>query len=237
MKERDILFSGEMVRKIRAGEKWETRRLAGLEIINRCPDDWELDGTNSGETGMFTMGGENYAQFRCDKSGIRHYKVRCRYGVYGDLLWVKERFAKPFQRVGSSDPEFLYYADLPEGRSYLGVSKWSPSIHMPRRAARLTFPNQGIGIERVQSITKESVIAEGFAFREGLPLADCHAGWHEPFAAVWIKLNGEESWNRNPWVWVVKFPVQNPVLQSQIQGEPWPKEEDDHARRRPTERS
>lgn len=27
----------------------------------------------------------------------------------------------------------------------------------------------------------------------------------DSFRSLWIKINGQESWDSNPWVWVVKF--------------------------------
>lgn len=53
----------------------------------------------------------------------------------------------------------------------------------------------------------------GIADRDGLPGTDDTGWpWHEwdadprkAFARLWVKINGAESWDANPWVWVVGF--------------------------------
>jgi hypothetical protein len=76
---------------------------------------------------------------------------------------------------------------------------------MPRRASRITLQVTGTRPERLQDISKADVIAEGITKRNGFPIEDCQAGWHEPFAELWERINGKESWNSNPMIWVVEF--------------------------------
>jgi hypothetical protein len=98
--------------------------------------------------------------------------------------------------------------------------KWRPSIHMPRWASRLTLEITDVRVQRLQEISEEDAWAEGC--RQGEPTAnggyfpaeepdpsgigergwDCATDW---YADLWEEINGEGSWDKNPWVWVVTF--------------------------------
>jgi len=92
MKERPILFSGEMVQAIIDGRKTMTRR-----VINQTPagfrfDGFITDGTKDRGKAVFSPS-EN---FQYDITG--NIKVLCPYGQPGDRLWVRETW-----RVGAWD--------------------------------------------------------------------------------------------------------------------------------------
>lgn len=94
-----------------------------------------------------------------------------------------------------------------------------PSIHMPRWASRITLEITGVRVERLQDISPFDCEAEGV---QRLPLqddqpqpwwtADVSAGpiLHSRSALgayhrLWETINGPDSWDANPWVWVVEF--------------------------------
>jgi hypothetical protein len=124
----------------------------------------------------------------------------CRHGLPGDRLWVRETFA---QR-GQSDA-WVYKADSERSIGAYAAVRWKPSIHMPRRASRITIEITGTRPERLQDISKEDVLAEGVTHYDDVPVAEMYAGWHQPFAALWEEINGPGSWAGNPLVWVVAF--------------------------------
>ena len=105
-----------------------------------------------------------------------------RYGNPGDRLWVKETFA-------ILDAGIAYRMT---GSGWTDKMKWKPSIFMPRYASRLTLEIIDTRVERLQSITLED------AQREGVETTD-------QFAELWIRINGQESWDSNPFVWVIEF--------------------------------
>lgn len=102
--------------------------------------------------------------------------------------------------------------------------QWRPSIHMPRWASRLTLELTDVRVERLQDMegqhpSESDAIAEGVnkihhgdgayyysAFRN-----EPHPkNWCDPtdaFRELWEKLNGNGSWDLNPWVWVLSFKV------------------------------
>ena len=128
-------------------------------------------------------------------------------GTPGEILWVKETFkfnpgGPIYDAAGvimdSMDDELIYRADSPNL-----VTKWTPSIHMPRWASRITLEITGVRVERLQDISGPDCWAEGIG---------C-AGWDsEKYGSVthcyrdlWQSIHGSGAWEKNPWVWVVEF--------------------------------
>ena len=64
-------------------------------------------------------------------------------------------------------------------------------------------PRSAPAVERLQAITTEQLIAEGLQtrLREHDAECDLQHKWKE----LWVSLNGQESWDANPWVWAVEF--------------------------------
>lgn len=112
--------------------------------------------------------------------------------------------------------------------------KWRPSIHMPKTDARIWLEIEEVKVERVQDISEEDILNEGIQIpvsERNTPLfvlgtansafsflpAGCLADGATPptkkqilfayWAELWCKINGRESWDSNPWVWVIKFKV------------------------------
>lgn len=82
------------------------------------------------------------------------------------------------------------------------MPRWRPSIHMPRWASRITLEVTDVRVERVQDISEEDAIAEGFA------LAGCGGeGPVRTFSRMWDQINARRgySWESNPFVWCVTF--------------------------------
>jgi hypothetical protein len=195
VKERSILFSGEMVRAILAGRKTQTRRVvryrsgADLARIGRgaagCPYGQPGDQLWVRET------------WYCD-----HYEVQT--GT----------------READGARELLYYRATdcaPDGATYTGFSgetmrnPWRPSIHMPRWASRITLELTSVRVERLQDISEEDAWTEGVTRVrgdlfgvEGLVPFEHHYP-QDAFAALWHVVNPKHPWNSNPWVWVLGF--------------------------------
>jgi hypothetical protein len=200
MKERPILFSGDMVRAILDGRKTQTRRpIKYHDIYGNTEHDIE-------STRMTAFDCE--LRFHTDNVA----EIKCPFGQPGDRLWVRETWV-------SHDDEYFYAADcghdvvMTDDNGFpLDKIKWRPSIHMPREASRILLEIDEIRVERVQGITEEDAKAEGIAF-------DGMAKCYKPFSlistqnarcgfkVIWDfvysgKGLGSET---NPWVWVVKF--------------------------------
>lgn len=109
MKERPILFSGEMVRAILEGRKTQTRRLKGLEDVNQNPDAWtftklaDLDWmTKKSFKGRF---GAYFESEVIEPKTISICPQVFPYGRVGDRLWVKETYVFEWYEDEPKQPE------------------------------------------------------------------------------------------------------------------------------------
>jgi hypothetical protein len=210
MKERPILFSAPMIRAILDGRKTQTRR------IMKPQPDAVLDGEPYWHIGGYRT-----------RIGAKRPFV-CPYGQPGDRLWVRETCRAEELPSGLDSPETLgvrYLADdcfIPIGNTpesgdvwldlrYYGKRaspvapvKTVPAIHMPRWASRITLEITGIRVERLQDISESDALAEGID-----PKFPPDEQWANAarmrFADIWESINGQGSWDTNPWVWVVEF--------------------------------
>lgn len=217
VKERPILFSGPMVRAILAGDKLQTRR-----VVKNSDDvqGWaELELFPPIYRGWWSSD---------DETAHASYDINCPYGNVGDVLWVRETI----KRAGAgacwfaADDQPVYGTDELTGVRMLAHYKYKraklPSIHMPKDWCRLFLRIAGIRIERLQQISGSDAAAEGIerdAFDQTIGFKDYltddwHVAWGETsidqaaiqsFRSLWESINGEGSWDANPWVWVIEF--------------------------------
>jgi len=204
-KEIPILFSTPMVQAILDGRKTETRRVMKPQPFvyknTLCVDSWN-----------------NYASDIEDD-----YKTyKCPYGKPGDVLYVREQFNYLKDAKEPEQITTIYKADAHKAihPDDIQLLKWKPSIHMPKAAARIWLQVEEIKVERLQDITEKGAKAEGiidyedgtyknYFTQKGLREqdgVDCILA-KGSFQSLWCSINGLESWDANPWVWVVKFKV------------------------------
>lgn len=156
----------------------------------------------------------------------------CPFGAVGDHIWVREAFQGPLVSEELleeyraypekfENPEYCEYpADGGPRPEYCDLDDnlrhgWRPSIHMPRWASRITLEITGVRVERLQNISDEDVDAEGFAgdyptsalpaLFPGEPSDWSHLSMRDCYGVLWKSIYGEESWQANPWVWVITF--------------------------------
>lgn len=240
MKERPILFKGEMVRAILEGRKTVTRRPVKERHFPKL--ERFLGGLLDGKWNLIPLP----------------------YGQPGDRLWVRETFtdvnfegapaityrADDELRDLMAEPMFLdedgafNYSD-PRWAKYpfacwfadFDDFIWRPSIFMPRWASRILLEVTAVRVERLQDISEEQAIAEGCYTNDqyGDLAGSCDDLWPCPacngnqvhqagsmggatevdcnecrtaalrFRHLWVSINGPDSWDANPWVWVVEF--------------------------------
>ena len=139
-------------------------------------------------------------------------QFKCPYGKPGDLLYVREAWAKTNVApiVETIDNPWTVYRTGDNRTDYGGP--WKPGIHMKRCDSRITLRITDVRVERVQDITDPDVVAEGVTIPPGA-LMDRHGvtrsfgpRWFQP---LWDSLNESRGlgWDANPWVWVVSFEV------------------------------
>ncbi|TKU44061.1 hypothetical protein FDX24_05760 [Citrobacter sp. wls716] len=214
MKERGMIFNGEMVRAILDGRKTQTRRVMKPQP-EPCPAP---RGGHWWPSNVFKTMLHVEEEMQNGKGGCGGLVGdACPFGDVGDRIWVRETWAE----AGASAPDLkLYRANYPAHvpTHYENVPpaedvRWTPSIHMPRWASRITLEIIGVRVERLNSISQEDAQAEGMELTGWRPTySDPDSGgevWtpYDNFAQLWESIYGEESWKANPWVWVIEFKV------------------------------
>lgn len=210
MKERGMIFNGEMVRAILDGRKTQTRRI----MAPQPADDIERSAFPNPDA----IGWKSSLKHK-HGSTTAHF---CPFGAIGDRIWVREAF-----RVHSraTDVATLVYK-ASERNSWTEQThrvpvavcnkpatpeKWTPSLHMPRWASRILLEITDVRVERLNSISQEDAQAEGLELTGWRPTySDPDSGGevitpYDNFAELWSSIYGDESWQANPWVWVIEF--------------------------------
>jgi hypothetical protein len=198
--DRPILFSTPMVRALLAGTKTQTRRLAGVPMIEQQPNGyWHIRNRHGGVVNA--VDGQQ-GQIAADYLPIQP----------GDRLWVRETW----RPVHSGDPSMgaEYRADHPD--DWRDDTKWKPGIHMFRWASRLTLHVTGVRVQRLQEISREDALAEGIELDDrdgwyrvpGLPSLG-QAAPQSAYGELWDSINGTGSWDANPWVAAYTFTVEH----------------------------
>ena len=227
MKVTPIHFSALMVRALLAGTKVQTRR-----IIKPQPQHIEWF---------------EHQRDWCARVAENRYELQpCPYGKAGEaLLWVRETIAYQWPEhcddgliysanegpsvyeygrpVKKEECDIIYRATDNGETEWMGDDgeprppRWTPPIHMPRRASRLTLELTEVRAERLRDISEEDALAEGIAWSErtegfSYDPADGGPGFHgsdprESYFKLWDFLNGDgESW-KSPWVWCLSFRI------------------------------
>ncbi|ASE84350.1 TPA: morphogenetic protein [Citrobacter koseri] len=192
MTKRGMIFNGEMVRAILEGRKTQTRR----PVNSSTADLLDLQ--------------KQYPH--------KKYNIVCPFGQPGDCLWVRETFQGPlvseelFEEYRAYPEKFEtpqyceYAADGGAKPEYCDLDDnlrhgWRPSIHMPRWASRILLEITDVRVERLKSISDGDAIREGCSATD-MKSGDCVA---DVFARLWKSIYGKESWQANPYVWVIEF--------------------------------
>ena len=199
-----ILFNTEMVRAILDRRKSCTRRSVKPQW-EECPHCKYV-----------------HKEYIYDKLAENVYCARCGYPLVperrtpyqpGDILYVRETWKKA--------PNGYYYYESWQRNEIADITKWKPSIHMPKEAARIWLKVTDVRVERLQDITPQQAENEGVGnlFYEDIGYSEKNYGTEvdpeygiakEQFAWLWestIKKSyiDRYGWNANPWVWVIEF--------------------------------
>lgn len=200
-----ILFSTPMVQAVLDGRKTQTRR-----VIKKQPD---LKRHRQIKRAVILDGKSRETWIYDDGVSLRQDSVKCPYGQPGDVLWVRETFVSynvPVKHPKVDEIEYEYKADETPVKF-----RWKPGIHMPKAACRIFLKVKSVRVERLQDISETDAIDEGIEREPGLPFV---VRWKDylntdeelefpesSFSTLWKSINGSESWDANPWVWVIEF--------------------------------
>jgi hypothetical protein len=126
----------------------------------------------------------------------------------GNYLWDKHGEHKIIYRADGAD---IVCDDGDGGIKYNEdgslASPWKPSSFMPRKYSRINLAVKNIRVERVQDISEDDAVAEGYPENNGLykPEREVMSIAQVWYSQLWDSINGKGSWESNPMVWVIEF--------------------------------
>jgi len=202
-----ILFSTEMVQAILEGRKTVTRRVVKSQYSDSIFEMYEgILCETEPKTPSVDLGNGH------TKHKVRRF-VECKqpYQV-GDYLYVRETW----QEVGTiyKFPTHIIYKASPDicpktcpysdGEKWIDLGQtWRPSIHMPKSAARILLKVTDVKAERLQDITIEQLVKEGF----GNVIHPIDTPWYEiarkEFKETFFKIY--PNCTEESYVWVIEF--------------------------------
>lgn len=208
MKERPILYSTPMINAKLEGRKTQTRRI--IKTPRGACGFYVVKNKHTGEVTSVLAHDENE---RTERPDGREWVIKCPYGAVGDVLYAREMIYQEgelgLKYVADNEP--INNDIIPEDhRPYRNYAHCNiPSIHMPKYLARIWDRITDIRVERLQDISVEDCIAEGVRFDEDSGYFfvgdDIMSGdAQECYRLLWININGQESYDSNPFVWVLK---------------------------------
>lgn len=190
-----ILFNTDMVRAIMDGRKTCTRRMVKPQW-EECPHCKYV-----------------HNEYIYDEMAENVYCARCGYPLEPerrspyqpeDILYVRETWHRYTKRVGKGEgchleEHYGYKASIANSED--AEEPWKPSIHMPKKAARICLKVTNVSVERLQDITGDGAEAEGCFDYTSTALG---------FPDVWdstIKKSDLDryGWDANPYVFVIEF--------------------------------
>jgi hypothetical protein len=156
------------------------------------------------------------------------------------VLWVRETclitpidFTDNRSATHSHGRIVQYLATHPDrdAANDYGITKATPSIHMPKWACRIKLKVKRVWVERVQDIADSDALAEGVKIPKTTGCPDLDPNWPDMFGKprgphpctsypnckcgywlacvefqnLWDSIYG--TWNENGWVWCCEFEV------------------------------
>ncbi|HDZ0760539.1 TPA: hypothetical protein RRT58_000400 [Klebsiella pneumoniae] len=186
MKERGMIFNGEMVRAILDGRKTQTRRIMKPQP-EPCPRGGHWWPSNVFKTMLHVE--DEMQNGKGGWGGL--VGDACPFGAVGDRIWVRETWGV-VSHAFSDDGLMIDWVpdrpataihEMPFGNGYYsgyaiyaadgdftwgdddgyedGRSCWKPSIHMPKAASRILLEITDVRVERLNAISEEDARAEG----------------------------------------------------------------------------
>lgn len=226
-KEKPILFQAEMVRAILDGRKTQTRR-----VLKKIPETHEFCGfVVDGPKDI--LGKCHFSDTPKECVHYNSLYEKCPFEI-GMELWVRETFAlentleyhgdhevvkdgRPIKQCDNGVDDYLliprYRATEPdvllmhdkwdEHDPKTQKTIWKPSIFMPRWASRIQLLITDIRVERLQDISEEDAKSEGVD--DNIEYYGDNPTSYNLFKSLWSQINRKESWDANPWVWIIEF--------------------------------
>lgn len=194
-----ILFNTEMVRAILDGRKTCTRRsVSSRQFLGMLPDKCKNAAPDE-----FLKGKRMMFKPYCDMTDAELIMTAYKEPYQpGDILYVRETWKKA--------PNGYYYYEDWQRNDIADVTKWKPSIYMPKEAARIWLKVTDVRVERLQDITIDEIRKEGLEprfnvkdkFSDGIARGRFLELWNSTIKKSDLDRYG---WDANPYVFVIEF--------------------------------
>ena len=199
-----ICFKEELFNAVIEGRKTQTRRIiVEVEKLGNI----EVRAYKDGTFGTFV------------NSVLHSVNLKPRY-IVGDTVYLKEPYYE--SNLMKKTIEYKYNSDLPS--DVIKRAKWANKLFMPERYARYFIKITSVRCERLQEISDEDCLKEGIEevfgrmnnngvlnaiepnyevlYTNGF---DTHNSKKKAYAALIDKINGKNTWQSNPFVFVYDF--------------------------------
>jgi len=225
MKEHPILFSPVMVEAIQEGRKTMTRREIKY-LFEHCTEPSKSEGYLVYKGKNFYKPADVARECPYGQVGDRLW-VKETHFLFG--AWkrngVTSAGKEKWRFIPNELTEVRYLDNPPKefktsrDKENPGLPKWYKrnSLFMPKWASRITLEVTAVRAEKVKEISEQDAMAEGVEFNRP-KLYQAAGGWKHyrsgfynaknavhSFFTLWEKINGEESLESNPYVWVITF--------------------------------
>jgi hypothetical protein len=127
----------------------------------------------------------------------------------GDIIYIREtwgieqgRYIQPSYKYGYGgrfDDEIFYRAD---DKNLTGM-RWKPSIHMPKKYARIFRRVTDVRVQRVQDISHGDALSEGVVVPVDFDQETFEPSPRKLFFEIWDSIYAKRGLgvDVNPWVW------------------------------------
>lgn len=215
MKARPISYKKQMIVAKKNGWKTVTRRPIKIDTSKRF-EFWDID----------EKGRAVFEDLERDNTTAWLENIKCPYGTPGDQLYTKENYQIIKRSKVDQSVLVNYKADdstkwmmLPDGdwERYLDWKEpfgSKASLFMYKSLSRFWDEITWIRVEQIQSILPSEVWQEGIRIplpetrsRKFLSTAAHPWKYLKKFESLWQSMyeSGPYDWNKNPWVWVVRY--------------------------------
>lgn len=139
---------------------------------------------------------------------------------------------RKINQKGWREGDGIQYRAGGQNKADISWGKWRNSIFMCRWASRILLEVVSVRVEPLQNISKKDALAEGIVrinkhylmdpeclkipveYSNTTQLNDERYWGYDnapgAFAAYFEEVNGDDAWDKNPWVWVVEFKILEP---------------------------
>lgn len=203
-----IMFLEPMFLAAISGKKTQTRRIIFPDTDYTFWSEPSFEGMEENPSDVLHL--DKNREVVCDRGGNEKlFKLKGTWGLFEgdqfemDCSYVKPRYQlnkivylkEPYHIIRPNlhpEDEGCFYAFDFSSMKRAEMSDWSNKMFMPEKYARYFIQITDVTAQKLNNITEEEAIAEGFKNIAG-------------FQNTWIKLHGFSSWPSNPWVWKYTF--------------------------------